>query len=184
MGGTARASKHTHSLLTPVDVVVAFAPQVLKFPVPANSGPATLTAAILELTLVTAPATTMLMSVFGSVRLLPPPLLAHPSINKSHAFHRNPRELRLMPPAAAWPQACGAAWSESSVTWATAGAFAVNTSVPLNAPISTLQQNFIRMDSNTVLAGHITVPAGARLFRASQHRLDRSAPRRRLYPNR
>ena len=66
-----------------------------------------------------------------------------------------------MRPAAAWPQACGVAWSENSVTWATAGAFAINTSVPMNAPITTLQQNFINMGSGTVLAGHITVPAGA-----------------------
>lgn len=57
--------------------------------------------------------------------------------------------------------ACDTAWSENSVTWTSAGAFAVNTSIPLNSAITSLTQNFAYIDQTTAVAGHLTVPAGA-----------------------
>lgn len=57
--------------------------------------------------------------------------------------------------------ACDTQWSEASVTWTSAGAFAVNSSIPVNAPITRLSQNFQYIDATTTFAGHLTIPAGA-----------------------
>lgn len=57
--------------------------------------------------------------------------------------------------------ACDSAWSENTVSWNSAGAFAVNTSIPVNGVISQLSQNFQYIDTTTTFAGHITVPAGS-----------------------
>lgn len=53
--------------------------------------------------------------------------------------------------------ACDAQWSESTVTWSAATAFAINASVPMTSQITSLTQNFNYFDSSTVVAGHITV---------------------------
>lgn len=53
--------------------------------------------------------------------------------------------------------ACNTAWSEGSVSWSSAGAFAVNSSIPMNAQITRLAQNFQYIDATTTVVGHITV---------------------------
>lgn len=57
--------------------------------------------------------------------------------------------------------ACDTAWTESTVSWTAAGTWATNTTIPVNAPITLLSQNFQYIDATTVVAGHLTIPAGA-----------------------
>lgn len=56
--------------------------------------------------------------------------------------------------------ACNTFWNENTISWNTAGTFAVNGSFNPKQQITSPAQNFMYMDSTTVVAGHITVPPG------------------------
>lgn len=53
--------------------------------------------------------------------------------------------------------ACNTFWNENTISWTSAGSFAVNSSFNPKQQITSLGQNFMYMDSTTVVAGHITV---------------------------
>ena len=64
--------------------------------------------------------------------------------------------------------ACGTMWgsaplTEAAITWTSAAAagFAIDGGVAMNAAIVNISQNFVKITPNTVLAGHLSVPAAS-----------------------
>ena len=86
-----------------------------------SSASATLAAALLELTVVTAPSAPSIMTIY------------------------------------ALSDAAAAAWAEGSLTWTSAG-FALNATV--TGAVTSVVQNFVRMDTGVSIAGHISAAPG------------------------